>query len=97
MASGWQFEVAAERGSLAGSGTRLIHQLYGWPQPAERPNEPIHTYTREVTHFLDVVQRGERCQATFDDATRVLQLIKAAYRSAEERRAIMLPEDPTEL
>lgn len=97
LASGWQFEVAAERGSLAGNATRLIHLLYGWSQPSERTNEPVHTYTREVTHFLDVVQRGQPNQAPFDQAARVLQLIKGAYRSAEERRAIALPEDPTRL
>lgn len=94
FASGWQFEVAGEHGSLAGNATQLIHQLYRWPRPAERPNEPVHTYTREVTHFLDVVQRGHQSQATIDHAMRTLQLIIGAYRSAKEGRAVTLPEDP---
>ncbi len=96
-AGGWQFEVGAERGSLAGSSTRLLHQLPGWSQPAERANAPVHTYTAEVTHFLDVVQRGESNPATYDHAARVLQLILGAYRAAAERRTITLPEDPTRL
>lgn len=95
LASGWQFEVGAERGSLAGNARRLIHQIHGWPAPAERPNEPVSTYAREVTHFLDVVQRGEPLLPSFDQAARVLQIITAAYRSAEEHRAVSLPEDST--
>lgn len=97
LASGWQFEIAGELGSLAGNATQLIHQLYRWPRPAERPNEPVHTYTREVTQFLDVVQHGRPNPASIDQASRVLQLIKGAYRSAEERRVVSLPEDPTTL
>jgi predicted dehydrogenase len=97
LASGWQFEVAAERGSVAGSSTRIVHQLFGWPQPGERTYQPVHTYTQEVTHFLDVVQRGEPIEAPFEQAARVLQLIRGAYKAAAEGRTIALPEDPTEL
>ena len=92
----WHFEVAGEHGSLAGSRTRLVHQLHGWSDPAEYPNEPVHTFTSEVAHFLDVVQNGAAGEATFTHAARVLQLITAAYRSAAEHRAVALPEDPTE-
>ncbi len=97
FASGWQFEVAAEHGSIAGNARRLVHQIDGWPQLAERPNDPVNTYAREVTHFLDVIQRGEALLPSFDQAARVLQIIIAAYRSASEHRAVPLPEDPTEL
>ena len=92
----WHFEVAAEHGSLAGGKTRLVHQLHGWPEPVERANEPAHTFTGEVTHFLDVVQRGAAALASFDHAARVLQVTLAAYASAAERRVVALPEDPTE-
>jgi predicted dehydrogenase len=92
----WQFEVMAERGSIAGNRTRTVHQLHGWPAPAETTNEPVHTFTAEVTHFLDVVQRGAPSEASFAHGARVLQVIKAAYRSAAEHCAIALPEDPTE-
>ncbi len=97
FASGWQFEVAGEHGSLAGNARRLVHQLAGWSQPAERTNEPVVTYTREITHFIDVLLRGEPVAASVDQAIRVLQLIKGAYRSVEEHRAVSLPEDPTRL
>lgn len=90
----WHFEVAAEQGSLAGSGSRLVHQLHGWPQPVERTNQATHTFTAQVTHFLDVIQHGVPSQATFEHAARVLQLTKAAYRAAAEHRAMALPEDP---
>lgn len=92
---GWHFEVAAEHGAIAGSGNRLVHQLHRWPKPAEHPVEPAHSFTGEVTHFLDVVQNGAPNQATLRHGARVLQLTKAAYRAAEERRTILLPDDPT--
>jgi predicted dehydrogenase len=96
LVGGWQFEVAAEHGNLAGGRARLVHQLHGWPLPAERAIEPVHTFTAEVAHFLDVVQLGASSDASFEHAARVLQVTKAAYRSADERRSVALPEDPTE-
>ncbi|HET7092126.1 MAG TPA: Gfo/Idh/MocA family oxidoreductase, partial [Thermomicrobiales bacterium] len=32
---GWQFEVGAQHGSLAGGKTRLVHQLHGWLESSE--------------------------------------------------------------
>lgn len=92
----WHFEVLAEHGSLAGGKTRLVHQLHGWPEPVERANEPVHTFTEEIAHFVDVVRDGAAPMATFDQAARVLQLTKAAYQSVAEGRTIALPEDPTQ-
>lgn len=94
----WQFEVAAEHGRLAGGKTRLVHQLHGWPQPAEfiRFEDDLpRTFAAEVTHFLDVVQKGATSQATFDHAARALQLTLAAYTAAAEHAVVALPEDPT--
>lgn len=90
----WHFEVMAERGTLAGSETRLVHQLHGWQSPAEERFEQVHTFTAEISHFLDVVQRGAPTLATFESAARVLQMTKAAYRSVTERRVMVLPDDP---
>lgn len=95
LASGWQYEVAGERGSIAGNARRTVHQIHGWPAASERTNEPVNTYAREVTHFLDVIQRGEPLLPSFDQAARVLQVITAAYLSAEDHRSVFLPEDPT--
>jgi predicted dehydrogenase len=93
----WQFEVGAARGSLAGSSTRLLRRVYDEPQVTEETNQEVHTYTSEVTHFLDVLQQGEPNRAGFEHAARALQLIQAAYRSAAERRAVTLPETATSL
>jgi predicted dehydrogenase len=92
----WHFEVAAAHGSLAGGRTRLLHQIHGWAEPAERVNAPVHTFTAEIAHFLDVVQCGEPALAAFDDAARVLQLTMAAYEAAATRQVMALPEDPTD-
>jgi predicted dehydrogenase len=92
----WHFEVAAQHGSMAGSGTRLVHQLHGWPAPAEFDNEPVHTFTSEVRHFLDVLEWGEPPQATFEHAARALQLTLAAYEAAAGHCVVALPEDSLE-
>jgi len=90
----WQFEVMAEHGSLAGNGTRLLHQLPRWPEPAETANPPVHTFTAAASHFLDVALLGVPNLAPFATAARVLQLTLAAYESAKLRRPVALPEDP---
>jgi predicted dehydrogenase len=95
----WHFEVGAEHGSLAGNQRRLVHQLHGWPEAVEfaRFTHTLAlTFASEVTHFLDVVQRGEPSQASFERAARVLQLTLGAYASAEGHCVIALPEDPTQ-
>lgn len=92
--AGWQFEVTGEHGALAGGKTSIVHQLHGWPEPATMPVEPVHTFTKEITHFLDVVQRGATNLAPFWQAARVLQLTMAAYTASAEKRTITLPENP---
>ncbi len=89
-----QFEVSAEFGALSGSSTFLNHHLYHWPSRSERTFEPIGTFTAEIGHFIDVVQRGAGNPADIDAATRVLQVIKAAYLSAKLGQTVSLPEDP---
>lgn len=94
---GWSFQVSGALGSLAGGATRLVHGTHGFPTPAERVFDRVDTFALEIAHFLDVVLDGAECQATFEHAARALQLILGAYRSAEERRTVALPEDPTSL
>ncbi len=93
---GWHFEVIGEHGSIAGGPARTVHKLHGWENPAERTHEPVHTFTAEVTHFLDVVQRGVQSVAPFEAGARVLQLTTGAYRAVAERQVIALPENPVE-
>jgi predicted dehydrogenase len=97
---GWQFRVAGQHGTLAGGITRLVHAPSGWVSaPAERTWDTTHdkTYMREVTHFLDVVLDGAESQASWRHAARTLQLIRGAYLSAEQKRLVELPLEPTEL
>jgi predicted dehydrogenase len=96
----WQFRVAGQLGTLAGGITRLVHAPTGWvSSPAERTWDTTHekTYVREVTHFLDVLLAGADSQASWRHAARTLQLIRGAYLSAEQKRAVELPEESTEL
>jgi predicted dehydrogenase len=96
----WQFRVSGQHGTLAGAITRLVHAPTGWSSsPAERTWNTTHdkTYVREVTHFLDVLLDGADSQASWRHAARTLQLIRGAYLSAEQRRTVELPEEPTEL
>ena len=90
-----QFEVSAEFGALSGSSTFLNHHLYHWPAPSTRAFEPVGTFTAEIGHFIGVVQRGAGNPADIDAATRVLQVIKAAYLSASLGQTVSLPEEAT--
>ena len=89
--------AASANSDQTGSATRLLHQLHGWPQAAERPNERVDTYALEVAAFLDLIRDGAPNPAPYEQAARTLQLILAAYRAAEARRTVPLPEDPTRL
>jgi predicted dehydrogenase len=93
---GLHFEVAAENGSVAGSKSKVVHQLHGWPEPATREVTPVHTFTAEITHFLDVIQYETPSLAPFESAARVLQLTMAAYTAAKEKRVVVVPENPVE-
>ncbi len=90
-----QFEVEAEFGALAGSQTFLKHQLYRWPSAAEMTFPKPETFTLEIGHFIEVVQNGAPNAAPIDDTIRTLQVIKAAYLSAQLGATVSLPEDPT--
>jgi predicted dehydrogenase len=90
-----QFEVEAEFGALAGSQTFLKHQLYRWPEAAVMTFPKPETFTLEIGHFIDVVTKGAINAAPIDDTIRTLQVIKAAYLSAQIGATVSLPEDPT--
>ena len=92
----FQFQVGAENGVLGGTATKVVYQLFG-EQPVERELERRNTFAAEVEHFADVVTRDVSGLATWEHAARTLQLILGAYRAAEEKRTITLPEDPLSL
>jgi predicted dehydrogenase len=94
----WHFEVFAQYGSMAGNQTILAHKLHNWKVAAEQPYAPVHTFTAEISHFLDVLQLGVPSLAPFDMGARVLQLTKGAYQSvANGGLPVQLPENPYEL
>ena len=95
VAESRQFEVEAEYGALAGSMTYLKHHLYRWPEAVVREFPRPETFTLEITHFIDIVQSGAPNAAPIDDTIRTLQVIKAAYLSAQLGATVSLPEDPT--
>ncbi len=94
VVEGRQFEVEGELGALAGSMTYLKHQLYRWPEPAVRTFPQPATFTLEIGHFIEVVSSGATNAAPIDDTIRTLQVIKAAYLSAQIGATVSLPEDP---
>lgn len=91
---GWHFEVNAEGGNLAGNGNTIVHQLHRWPEPAEMTLTPVHTFTAEAGHFLDVMDGAAANMATFEQGCRALQVTFGAYASAREKKTAFIPEDP---
>lgn len=95
VVEGRQFEVEGEFGALAGSQTYLKHYLYRWPEAATMTFPKPETFTLEIGHFIDVITKGAPNAAPMDDTIRTLQVIKAAYLSAQQGATVSLPEDPT--
>lgn len=96
VVEGRQFEVEGEFGALAGSQTSLKHYLYRWPEAAEMTFDKPETFTLEIGHFINVITEGATNAAPIDDTIRTLQVIKAAYLSAQKGATVSLPEDPTQ-
>ncbi len=90
------FEVQGELGALSGGPVSVEHQLYGWEDSATKRFEPVHTFTLEIGHFIDVVRGDAPNPSDIDETARTLQVIKAAYLSADLGRTVQLPEDPTQ-
>jgi predicted dehydrogenase len=94
LAENRQFEAAGEFGALSGGFNDLVVQLHGMPAAAHATWPEVHTFTAEIGHFLDVLQKGATPIAGFAEGARVLQVIKGAYLSAAEGRTVTLPADP---
>ena len=92
----YQFQIGAEHGTLGGTATKVVYQLWG-EKTVEKEIVRANTFAAETAHFVDVVTTGVPGQATWEHAARTLQLILGAYRAAEEGRTVELPEDPTTL
>jgi predicted dehydrogenase len=64
--------------------------LNGLSEPATRKFDKVNTFAAEIEHFTDVLAEGKRPVQSLPEATRVLEVILAAYRSVEEKRVVSL-------
>jgi predicted dehydrogenase len=89
----WWFEVLATRGSARLAPLRVFKELHGRATDvspsgaAGRESAFIQSYRAELAHFLAVV----RAETTFEppaDQVRLLRIVEAIYKSAEEGKEI---------
>lgn len=91
----WWFEVIATRGSARMAPLRVVKELNGRPTDvspsgaAGRESAFIQSYRAELAHFVAVV-RGESPYEPPSDQVRLLKIVEAVYKSAEEDKEIRL-------
>lgn len=89
----WWFEVIATRGSARMAPLRVVKELNGRPTDvspsgaAGRESAFIQSYRAELAHFVAVV-REESPYEPPSDQVRLLKIVEAVYRSAEEDKEI---------
>jgi predicted dehydrogenase len=84
----YYFCVLGERGQVYATADTLYVELNGLAEPATRKFERVDTFAAEVEHFADVLAAGKRPIQSVAEATNVLKVILAAYRSVEEMRVV---------
>ncbi len=91
----WWFEVISTKGSARLSPLRVVKELNGRPTnvsptgAAARESVFLQSYRAEIAHFIAVLND----EASYDpptDQIKVMRLMDAIYRSAEEGREIRL-------
>lgn len=91
----WWFEVIATRGSARMAPLRVVKELNGRATDvspsgaAGRESAFIQSYRAELAHFVAVV-REEIPYEPPSDQVRLLKIVEAVYRSAEEDKEIRL-------
>ena len=91
----WWFEVNATRGSARMAPLRVVKELNGRPTDvsptgaAGRESAFIQSYRAELAHFVAVV-REESPYEPPSDQVRLLKIVEAVYKSAEEEKEIRL-------
>jgi predicted dehydrogenase len=86
----YYFCVLGERGQIYATADTLSVELNGLAEPAQRKFERVDTFAAEVEHFADSLAAGKRPIQSLPEATNVLKVILAAYRSVEEMRVVAL-------
>jgi len=91
----WWFEVLSSRGSARLSPLRVVKELNGRPTTVSptgasaRESVFLQSYRAEIAHFIAVLNE----EATYEppeDQLRVMRVLDAIYKSAEEGREIRL-------
>ncbi len=91
----WWFEVISSRGSARLSPLRVVKELNGRPTnvsptgAAARESVFLQSYRAEIAHFIAVLND----EAAYDppaDQLKVMRVMEAIYKSAEEGREILL-------
>jgi predicted dehydrogenase len=90
----YYFCVIGERGQLYATADTLYVQLNGLAEPATQKFQPVDTFAAEIEHFADTLAAGGRPIQSVPEATEVLKVILAAYRSVEEKRVVSLAPEP---
>jgi predicted dehydrogenase len=91
----WWFEVVSSRGSARLSPLRVVKELNGRPTnvsptgAAARESVFLQSYRAELAHFIAVLN-GEAAYDPPEDQIKVMRLMEAIYKSAEEGREIRL-------
>jgi len=92
------FTASCRDGALSGNEAELQLRLARWDTPSVQELSGFRreiawreTFKLEISHFLDVLDGLTAPIQTFDDARRALELVRAAYESAESGRTIALP------
>jgi predicted dehydrogenase len=91
----WWFEVLSSRGSARLAPLRVVKELNGRPTnvsptgAAARESVFLQSYRAELAHFV-AMMREEAAYEPPTDQLRVMQVVDAIYRSAEEGREIAL-------
>jgi predicted dehydrogenase len=86
----YYFCILGERGQIYATTDTLYVELNGLGEPATRKFERVDTFKAETEHFADVLAAGKRPIQSLPEATNVLKVILAAYRSVEEMRVVAL-------
>ena len=91
----WWFEVISSRGSARLSPLRVVKELNRRPVSvspsgaAARESAFLQSYRAELAHFVAIL-RGDAQYEPPIDQLQVMEVMEAAYRSAEEGREIQL-------
>ncbi|HZP84376.1 MAG TPA: Gfo/Idh/MocA family oxidoreductase [Chthonomonadaceae bacterium] len=70
--------------------SRLSERRGQPPEQCVERRQWQESFAREITHFLDVVQKGEPLRATPEDGRENLRVVLAAYESARTGREVAL-------